>query len=327
MAHPYHEHKQHKVERQRVHHITRGYASGGAVKHEDEAEDRKMVKAMVKPKALRADGGAVKARMDRPSRKKGGRVHRDDGGFVGKDQPQAAKDVQDTPARAYIPGLRGNYSGPGMAAEKAKGGRIKRANGGSAGKMDLVSDTWDRMNDPKDRVMRNLAKGGRVRHGKTNVNVIVGHGAPPMPGPAAGVGAGPPMMAPPPRPPMPPPMAGPPPGGMPPPGAGPMPPPGMMPPRKTGGRVVKRASGGAVSGPAWKEGLRSGTQVQHSDGKNDGKNLGRGKPITYKTGGAVESPKGHAGPHPVHLPSGSGGGKARLFKEKMAKRSTDGMVP
>ena len=239
MAHPFQAHKQHKVERSRVGHITRGYASGGAVKHEDEAEDRKMVKAMVKPKALRADGGAVKARMDRPSR----------------------------------------------------------------------------------------AKGGRVRHGKTNVNVIVGHGAPPMPGPAAGVGAGPPMMAPPPRPPMPPPMAGPPPGG--PPMAGPpgMPPPGMMPPRKAGGRVVKRASGGAVSGPAWKEGLRSGTQVQHSDGKMDGKDIGRGKPITYKTGGAVESPKGHAGPHPVHLPSGSGGGKARLYKEKMAKRSTDGMVP
>ena len=101
-----------------------------------------------------------------------------------------------------------------------------------------------------------------------------------------------------------------------------MPPPGM-PPRRSGGRAY--ASGGAVKdGPAWKEGLRSGTQVQHSPGKMDGKDIGRGKPITYKTGGKVEAPQGVSAPH---LPGGSGGGEARLAKERMAKRGTRGMAP
>lgn len=74
MSHPMNEHRQHKVERSRAHTMIKGYASGGAVKHSDAAEDKKLVKGMVKKAALRADGGAVKARADRPARKKGGRV-------------------------------------------------------------------------------------------------------------------------------------------------------------------------------------------------------------------------------------------------------------
>jgi hypothetical protein len=35
------------------------------------------------------------------------------------------------------------------------------------------------------------------------------------------------------------------------------------------------------SGPAWEEGVRNGTQVQHTPGKKDLQELGRGKPITY----------------------------------------------
>jgi hypothetical protein len=34
-------------------------------------------------------------------------------------------------------------------------------------------------------------------------------------------------------------------------------------------------------GPAWNEGLRNATPIQHTDGKMDGKDIGRGKPITY----------------------------------------------
>ena len=81
-----------------------------------------------------------------------------------------------------------------------------------------------------------------------------------------------------------------------------------------------RARGGRIkSGPAWNEGLKNGTQVQHTDGKLDGKNIGRGKPITYATGGPVE--------HSVHgqmapkLPGGSGGARARLAKEHRAEKS------
>ena len=80
-----------------------------------------------------------------------------------------------------------------------------------------------------------------------------------------------------------------------------------------------RAAGGRVkSGPAWKEGLRSGTQVQHAPGKNDRADIGRGKPITYKTGGRIEA-SNRVEPA-TRLPGGSGGGEARLSKEKRARR-------
>lgn len=162
------------------------------------------------------------------------------------------------------------------------------------------------------------ARGGRTKakHAKTNVNVIVapqGGQHPPMMPPAGGPGPMPPPAMPP-RPPMAPPPG---PGGMP--GAPPMggaPMPGM-PPRRTGGRAY--ASGGRVAdGPAYKEGIKNGTQVQHTDGKGDGKDIGRGRVVTFWAGGKVESPKGVA--KATKLPGGSGGGEARLVKEKRAAR-------
>lgn len=130
-----------------------------------------------------------------------------------------------------------------------------------------------------------FARGGKVKgKGATNVNVII---APQ--GGGAGAGAGAAMMPKPPLPAMPPPpMAGPP--GMPP-GAGaggPPMPPGMM-PHARGGRA-NYAKGGKVksgNGPAWAEGIRNGTQVQHTDGKDDRSGLGRGKPVTYAKGGGI----------------------------------------
>lgn len=114
-----------------------------------------------------------------------------------------------------------------------------------------------------------FARGGRAK-GKTNITINVAPGgqgaAPPAPlplpvGPAVGA------------PPMPPPgpMAG---IGAP----GPVPG-GPLPMRKAGGRIK--------DGPAWKEGLRNGTQVSHSPGKNDIKDTHRPKAITWKRGGKV----------------------------------------
>jgi hypothetical protein len=223
LAHPFAAHRQNKVEHARVAHIAKGYAAGGGV-HDDAAEDRKMVKHMVKKTALRASGGPVTSRMDR------------------------------TPRRA---------------------------------------------------------KGGKVgRKGKTTVNVVVGHPGSGGPSPMPMV---PPVVAGPPRPPVAPPM--------PPPGLAPGLPPGgpglPMGPRKGGGRTY--AKGGAVKdGPAWNEGRRNGTQVQHSDGKDDGKDIGRGKPITYRTGGRIEHIAGTAGMGPK-LPGGGGGGEARLAKQSRAR--------
>lgn len=125
------------------------------------------------------------------------------------------------------------------------------------------------------------AKGGRVGKKGSTVNVIVNaspkEGGPAMlpPPPMGGPMAPPPPM---PRPPMGPPgpgvAAGPTPGLG---GAG-MPPPPM---RAKGGRVK--------SGPAWDEGKRLGTQVSHDPGKNDGKDIGRKKVVTFATGGKVKS--------------------------------------
>lgn len=135
------------------------------------------------------------------------------------------------------------------------------------------------------------ARGGGVKKGATNVNVIIapqGGGAPPVVPP-------PPMAGPLPAPPM----------G--PPGAPPM-------AQRRGGRAY--ATGGkVVDGPAWKEGLRDGTQVQHTDGKNDQSGLNRGRPITYATGGKIEAygmgPKLTAGDN----------GEGRKQKAALQKRS------
>ena len=205
------------------------------------------------------------------------------------------------------------------------------------------------------------ARGGKVKHKGTTVNVMVAPqhaagGAPMMPPPGV-MPPHPPMAAPP----MPPPGGPPglPPGPGMPMGARPMMPPGGMPPRQAGGRTYAR--GGRVKdGPAWKEGLRNGTQVQHADGKQDQLNMNRGKAITYARGGGIGDP--HAGdlsqpdhgakvPHPesrkrtgekheftferarggkvespdgvakaTRLPGGSGGGEARLTKERRARK-------
>ena len=166
----------------------------------------------------------------------------------------------------------------------------------------------------QDRVKR--ARGGRAKHkGHTNVNVIVAPqggnhpmGAAPMPA-AALAGAAPAPAAMPPR--LPAPMG---------PAAGaPGMPPGLPPgigPRRYGGRAYAHG-GGIKSGNTWESSLRAGTKVQHTDGKLDGKFLGRGKPVTYKTGGAVFSEHGPMGPK---LPGGSGGERARVWKSARSRK-------
>lgn len=176
---------------------------------------------------------------------------------------------------------------------------------------DTMRGQMERAKDISDAVPRGRARGGRAPKGN-NVNVIISPSAPPPPN----AGMAPSMAGPPPMPPRPP---------MAPPGAGMVPaggPPGMPPgPRSMGGRTY--ATGGAVPGPAWKEGRKAGTQVQHAPGKNDLRDMNRPPVITKATGGAVEHPmKGGKAPH---LPGGAGGGLARIAKAHKVKRG--GMAP
>jgi hypothetical protein len=49
-----------------------------------------------------------------------------------------------------------------------------------------------------------------------------------------------------------------------------------------GGHVVNgRTTTHPDGGPAWLTGLKAATPVQHTDGKNDGKDIGRPRVVTY----------------------------------------------
>lgn len=204
MAHPYASVKQDKVERSRVSKMTQGCASGGSV-HSDAAQDRKMVKSMVKSSALKMEGAKSGGRLDK------------------------------------------------------------------------------------------YARGGAVKKASTNVNVIIapqgGAGGAPMPVPPVGGPAVPPAAGPPPM------------------------PPGMPVQQKNGGRTRYAAGGKVGDGPAWREGLRNATPVQHADGKNDAGNIHRGRQVTFSTGGPVEANK--AGPK---MTAGSESGEGRLQKTALQKR-------
>lgn len=260
--------------------------------HEDKADeraDRAMIRDAVhrhekrmhpgeKETPLKRGGKAVH-RLDRPDRKKG-RAKRASGGIL---------DFVGTPT----------LSGYGVADSTSSTDKFKKKTATTD-----TADTGDLPYKKGGRAQRK--KGGRV--GKTNVNVIISqppeHPAmpmmpPPMPHPVA-----PPMgAAPVPRPPMPP-------VGMP--GAAPAPGmPGMM-PRRDGGGAFKR--GGAVKdGGAWKEGLKNGTQVSHSPGKNDlTKDELYTKPpkLTRKRGGRA-----------LGMTAGAGSGEGREQKVEMQKRT------
>lgn len=155
------------------------------------------------------------------------------------------------------------------------------------------------------------ARGGRTKGGKTHINVNVMPQNPmqpsrvPVPVPVQTPPAPPAGMAP----------GAPPPGAMPP---GGMPPrPGMMPPG--GMPMPMRKSGGRIKdGPTWKEGLRNGTKVQATPGKDHSDNLKKPYPVTRATGGRANfGEKMKAPKQPKH---GAAGGLGRLEKTKIEKR-------
>lgn len=342
MSHEYQEHRAHRHERHRVHHIAgvhedvRGHhqrARGGHVTHDDEAEDRAVIKKMVKKKALRADGGSVKARSDKtPRRAKGGQVKkRAEGGPTVK--PMLPSDMLAEAQRRHDQAVK-------------------------EGRSSTLTSQLYRIQGEQGR-----ARGGKVHHkgGKTNVNVIVAPGgkgpaAPMMPPAAAGL---PPTAAAsmPPRPPMAPPPA----QGQ---GAPGVPGLGGMPIRKRGGKVEsshhvkshgvgeqsgKRvkgslfgksnmnklstangdlygdshmkgyAHGGSVADKRGVTGIGARTPIQHSGNKSDTQNIGRGPVITKARGGPIFSDgrEGHdMGPN---LKAGANSGIGRLKKNRMAR--------
>ena len=235
MAHPYNSKRADNVQKDRVGRMTAACRASGGRVHDDAAEDRAMIKKMVKKGAMRADGGQVVARSDRPNRAAGGRT-------------------------------------------KAKG---------KGNTVNIV-----------------IAPGG----GKPAGGPMVPPMAPPMMPPRPPMAAAPPM---------------PPPGGLPP-GAGapmrppmsPAVPPVSLPPRSDGGRAYKRGGGVPVSLADKKgaAGVGDRTPIQHSGNKSDTKNIGRGAPITRKTGGPVFADGRDGKQMAPKLPGGAGGGRARIYE-------------
>ncbi len=288
--HPYHEHRAHKHEKSRVKHILGRAQGGGAT-------------------IFRARGGAV-----------GGE---EDSEFE-TDREIAGKHVRrGSAAKAHLDGKRSKH-------------RLDRKAGGRARHGDEREDAALVKHMVKPESLKHRAKGGRAGKGKgkTVVNVIVGRGQQQdhamggAPMPPSTMGARPPMPPPPAAGP-PPGLVPPPPGGMAPPGmpspGGPppglgarppmMPPPPGMPPRAKGGRIGVRNQGPGdkmpQQPPGWAESARTKTPVQHTDGKTTGRDIGRGKPVTYARGGAAGNRPVQPLPAPSPGPGGVGGtGKA-----------------
>jgi hypothetical protein len=262
--------------------------SGGAAKHTDEAQDKKLMHKILKEKVFKADGGGLYANIHAKQQRiaHGSKEHMRKPGSKGAPTADAfvqsaktAKTNKATGGKAmHHEDCSCKMCSGGMAtrSKKMDGGSLTNANPmmqrPGMGQAPMGQGPFNPMGN---RPMR--ASGGRTKAGKTNVNIIIS----PQSGQTGPLGAGV-GMGQPPVPPMMPPAGGMPPGGMPP----------MMPPAPP--------MGGAPGG-----GLPPQLMAALA---------GRGgmPPMARKSGGRV----GNVMPKYQEKDYGSGSGLGRLEKKK-----------
>lgn len=358
MSHPFNEHRQSRVEKSRVSHLVKGYKSGGAVKSGNVTHGAKANREMARME-MEAEGSKAAHRMDRPARAKGGRVK----GAKGNSRTIVNVITGGHPAGGAVPpmpspppmGIAGPPPGampPPMAAKppmpspppgagpggpspmRAAGGRVKtidalrsalqapapkpsnESDASAAARMEAIL----RGNKAGGGSVKR-AKGGRVRRADGGVasedeNRRSGQDMIKMLVPIEQKYGN-----------------------------------GMQRSQSAQMKDIsskfRRASGGRVQTPTGTGvaadtgvGSNTGTAVfnasrksgTHTSGtgnnKDDSKNIGRGRVVSFATGGGVRSFRAYGGrvesPDGVaaatKLPGGSGGGEARLAKEHRAER-------
>ena len=256
MGHPYQNLRQSKVERSRVDKITDGYD------HPDAPQDKALVRTMVKAKALRARGGKIDGKHAAPRLDKYAR-----GGKVkGKGSTNVNVIIAPQGGGAGAGAGAAVMPKPPMPAMPPPPMAGPPGAPPGAGGPPMPPGMM-----PHARGGRAYATGGKVKSGRAN------GGPTPITSDMAAMKAQLQKAGPPPRAPL-------------------VNQPTYQPdPRVDYNKYRDYAKGGKVksgNGPAWAEGLKNGTQVQHTDGKDDQDGLGRGKPITYAKGGGVTSVMG-----------------------------------
>lgn len=163
MAHPFADHREHRRMSERVSRMTKGYASGG---HTDVAADRKLVKSMVKPDALKIEGRAAGGRIDKYARggKVAGRTNvnvivapQGGGGLAGPGTPPIP--VAPPPAAPPALPMQGM---PGMP--QRRGGRAY-ASGGSVKEQSIKAGT-PVMNSPGKNDQGDVFRGRQITYAK-----------------------------------------------------------------------------------------------------------------------------------------------------------------
>jgi len=254
-------------------------------KHSDVVEDKALIKSMVKPAALKAHGGPAKARLDRPAPAKGGRVGKTTVNIVIAD-----KGKQDQPMPPMMPPQGAAPLPPPKPPMPPMGGPPGMPPGAgmppgmpmrkAGGRVAKKSDggSLSSTRTFREGIDYSDPDSDKNYHNKGSRGALDEAIDYARSKSDRSMGDGPTRY----------------------------------------NAALKRKAGGRIkSGPAWAEGLKNGTPVEHSPGKNDTKLIDHSRAkLTRKTGGRIEASDAK-GPK---MTAGADTGKGRLEKTALQKR-------